>query len=120
MNTEEFVDILAKGISQSNDHTDMLIEWDADETDLLTEDGLDDDDNEVLDHWIEGVDEAPDGTASDKELINTLLRKCPPLISFIKCSTILTAYFDSERRNFSIKQNSSIDVRTRWNSTPST
>ena len=93
--------MLPKDMSQSNDHTDMLLEWDADETDLPTEDGLDDD--EVLDNWIEGIDEAPDGTASDEELISMLLRKCRSSISFIKCSTILTAYFDSERRNFSLK-----------------
>ena len=92
---------------------------DVDDTNLPTEDALDDDDNEVLDHWIEGIDEAPDDNASDKELVNTLLRKCPSLILFIKHSTILTAYADSERRNFSIKRNLFIDVRTRWNSIPS-
>ena len=81
--------MLPKDMSQSNDHTDMLIELDVDETDLPTDDGLDDDDNEVFDNWIEGIVEASDGTASDKELVNTLLRKCPSLISFIKRSTIL-------------------------------
>ena len=124
MNTDEFVDQLSKEISQSNDHMGVLTESDVDETDLPTEDGLGDDDesvdiddDEVLDNWVEGIDEAPDDTASDKELVSTLLRKCRALISLIKCSTILTAYFDSERRNFSIKRNLSIDVRTRWNST---
>ena len=109
--------MLPKDISQSNDHTNMLIESDVDETDLPTEDGLDDDDDEVLNNWIKGIVEVSDGTALDKEIINTLVRKCRSLISFIKRSTILTAYFASERRNFSIKRNLSIDVRTRWNST---
>ena len=89
MNTEEFVDMLPKEMSESNDPMDMFIELDVDETDLPTDDGLDDDDNEVFDNWIEGIVEASDGTASDKELVNTLLRKCPSLISFIKRSTIL-------------------------------
>ena len=105
-------------MSQSTDPMDMFIESDIDETDLPTEDGLDgfdddDDDDEVLDNWIEGIVEALDGTASDKEFVNTLVRKCRSLISFIKRSTILTAYVNSERRNFSIKRNLSIDVRTR-------
>ena len=111
--------MLPKEVPQSNDPMDMLTESDVDETDLPIEDGLGDDDDEVLDNWIEGIDEAPDGSASDKELVNTLVRKCHSLISFIKHSTILTAYFDSERRNFSIKRNLSIDMRIRWNSTPS-
>ena len=112
--------MLPKDVSQSNDSTDMLIESDVDETDLPIEDGLgDNDDDEVLDIWIEVIDEAPDDNALDKELVNTLLIKCPSLISFIKHSTILTAYVDSERRNFSIKRSLFIDVRTRWNSIPS-
>ena len=117
MNTEEFVDMLAKDMSQSNDPMDIFIESDVAETDRPTEDGLDDDDDEVLDNWIEGIDETPDGTVSDRELVNTLLRKCRGLISFIKRSTILTAYVASARRNFSIKRNLSINVCTRWNST---
>ena len=112
--------MLPKDMSQSNDPMHMFIESDVDETDLPTEDDLNDDDDEVLDNWIEGINEASDGTASDKELVNTLVRKCRSLISFIKHSTILMAYFDSERRNFSIKRNLSIDVHTRWNSTPFT
>ena len=95
MNTEEFVDMLRKDMSQSNDHTDMMIEWDVDETDLPTEDGLDDDDDDdddkVLDNRIKDIDEAPDGTVSGKQLVNTLVRKCRSLISFIKHSTIFTA-----------------------------
>ena len=113
MNTEEFVDMLSEDMSQSNDPMDMFIESDVDETDLPTEDGLDDDDDDVLDNWIEGIVEAPDGTASDKELVNTLVKKCRSLISFIKRSTILTAYVNSERRNFSIKRNLFIDAQTR-------
>ena len=119
MNTEEFVDMFPKHMSQSNDPIDMFIESDVDETALPTEDGVDDDDDGVLDNWIEGIVEASDGTASDKEFVDTLVRKCPSLILFIKRSTVLTAYFDSERRNFSIKRNLSIDARTRCNSTPS-
>ena len=90
MNSEDFVDMLPKEMSQSNDPMDMSIESDVDETDLPTEDGLDNDDDEMLDNWIEGIVEASDGTASDKELVNTFVRKCRSLISFIKRSTILT------------------------------
>ena len=88
MNTEEFVGMIPKDMSQSNDPTDMFIESNVDETDLLTEDGLDDDDDddddddepvgindddELLDNWIDGIVEAPGGTASGKELVNTLV-----------------------------------------------
>ena len=83
MNTEEFVGMIPKDISQPNDPTDMFIEWNVDETDLLTEDGLNDDDDdepvgindddELLDNWIDGIVEAPGGTASGKELVKTLV-----------------------------------------------
>ena len=70
VNTEELVDMLSEDMSQSNDPMDMFIESDVNETDLPTEDGLDgddepvdiNDDDDMLDNWIEGIDEASDGT----------------------------------------------------------
>ena len=81
------------------------------------EDVVDINDDEITDDWAEGVNESGIDIVPDQEMINNLLKKCRRLISMIKRSTILTAYFDKERKRSNIKRNLCYDVKTRWNST---
>ena len=74
-------------------------------------------DEEITDNWTEDVHESDADIVYDQEIIASLLKKCRALISVIKRSTIITLFFDSERKNLNTKRNVCYDVKSRWNST---
>ena len=81
------------------------------------DESIDVNDDDITDGWSEGVNESLSSAVPDQATINSLLRKCRNFISMIKRSTILTTYFDIERKKSNIKRNLCYDVKTRWNST---
>jgi hypothetical protein len=103
---------------------DVTDESEADDSETrmeMSDDDLDEpldiDDDEVVDDWMEDVNDSPIDALPDQEMVNELLRKCRGLISMIKRSTIITAYFDMLRTKLDIRRNLCHDVKTRWNST---
>ncbi|CAF1310256.1 unnamed protein product [Rotaria sordida] len=74
-------------------------------------------DDEIMDNWTEGVNESDVDFIYDQEIIICLMQKCRGLISMIKRSTIITLFFDTERKKQNIKRNLCYDVKSRWNST---
>ena len=74
-------------------------------------------DEEITDNWTKDVHESDADIVYDQEIIASLLKKCRALISVIKRSTIITLFFDSERKNLNTKRNVCYNVKSRWNST---
>ena len=74
-------------------------------------------DDEVFDDWMEDVNDSPIDALPDREMVKELLKKCRGLISMIKRSTIITAFFDMLRTKLNIRRNLCYHVKTRWNST---
>jgi hypothetical protein len=96
---------------QSEEMMDLSNENDGDDDDF------DINDDDIVDNWLEGVTESMADIIPDQAMINSLLKKCRALVSMIKRSTILTNYFDEERKKANLKRNLCHDVKTRWNST---
>ena len=112
------------GRRHSMDSMDVMDESDADESDAQMEvsddhfgDPLDINDEDVFDNWMEDVNDSPIDALPDQEMVNELLKKCRGLISMIRRSTIITAFFDMLRAKLDIRRNLCPDVKTRWNST---
>ena len=99
------------GSESNDDETRMEVSEDD------FDDSLDINDDEVYDDWMEDVNDSPIDALPDQEMVNELLKKCRGLISMIKRSTIITAFFDMLRTKLSIRRNLCYDVKTRWNST---
>lgn len=74
-------------------------------------------DEEFVDNWTTDVIESDLDIVHEQSMILSLLRKCRGLTSMIKRSTIMTLYFDAERRRLKKKRNLCYDVKSRWNST---
>jgi hypothetical protein len=73
-----------------------------------------------MDNWTEDVYELDDGDDKiihDQDMIICLVKKCRGLVLMIKRSTIITLFFDTERKKLNIKRNLCYDVKSRWNST---
>jgi hypothetical protein len=99
--------------SELDDNEPMNADDCSDEEELLS-DVIDD---EIMDNWTEGVNESDINIVHDQEMVNYLLKKCRSLISMIKRSSIITLFFDKERKKLNIKRNLCYDVKSRWNST---
>jgi hypothetical protein len=98
--------------TQSNDNDPTDVNYDDNEEELLS----DVIDEEITDNWTEGIITSDASIVYDQQLINCVLKKCRALISMIKNSTIITPFFDIERKKQNIKRNLCYDVKTRWNS----
>ncbi|CAM4846973.1 unnamed protein product, partial [Rotaria magnacalcarata] len=72
-------------------------------------------DDEIVDNWTEDAIESDVDIVHDQELIVNLFKKCRGFISMIKRSTILTLFFDNERKKLSIKRNLCYDIKSLWN-----
>ncbi|CAM4886538.1 unnamed protein product [Rotaria socialis] len=118
---QEVVDIEYMG---NNNDTDSLSEYDdtevnvagnkSDDNDKLSEtfDSLDEeqllfdngdndtDDDEFMDDWTTYVIQSDCEIVREQNMILVVLKKCRGLISMIKRSTILTLYFDAQRKRF--------------------
>ncbi|CAF3882952.1 unnamed protein product [Rotaria sp. Silwood1] len=124
MNDQEEEMLIAEEVQNNNkmDITDGLeldnnefIDIKHDDNDEeLTSDAVDD---EIMDNWTEGVNESDVNIVYDQEIIICLMQKCRDLISMIKRSTIITLFFDNERKKKNINRNLCYDVKSRWNST---
>ncbi|CAF0836709.1 unnamed protein product [Didymodactylos carnosus] len=110
---------------QSLDGMEISDECDMDESEMeeLIENSnnecefMDLNDDEIIDNWTEHVTESHVDIAPDQDIINILINKCRGLISIRKRSTIITSYFNAERKKLRIKKNLCQDVKSRWNST---
>ena len=73
----------------------------------------------TLDCWSENVQLDPNDSslAKEQKLILFLMTKCRGLINMIRKSSILTLYFNHQRKILKIKHDVLRDVCTRWNST---
>ncbi|CAF3910994.1 unnamed protein product [Rotaria sp. Silwood1] len=119
INVEEFEENHETNIDSMNE-----LEFDNGES-MEVEDMNDEDeeslscmiDDEITDNWEEHVIVSDDDIVYDQEIIVNVLKKCRGLISMIKRSTILTLFFDNERKRMNIKRNLCYDVKSRWNST---
>ena len=74
-------------------------------------------DEEIIDNWTEGVVVSDVNLVYDQEMIISLINKCRGLIYTIKHSTIISLYFDNERKKMNIYRNLCYDIKSRWNST---
>ncbi|CAM4856377.1 unnamed protein product [Rotaria socialis] len=135
---QEVVDIEYMG---NNNDTDSLSEYDdtevnvagnkSDDNDKLSEtfDSLDEeqllfdngdndtDDDEFMDDWTTYVIQSDCEIVREQNMILVVLKKCRGLISMIKRSTILTLYFDAQRKRFKKALNLCYYVKSHWNST---
>ncbi|CAF2116919.1 unnamed protein product [Rotaria magnacalcarata] len=78
---------------------------------------LDNNDEEFVDDWTTNVIQSDFDIACEQNMIIIVIKKCRGLVSMIKRSTIITLYFDTERKQANIKRNLCYDVKSRWNST---
>ncbi|CAF4271612.1 unnamed protein product, partial [Rotaria magnacalcarata] len=78
---------------------------------------LDNNDEEFVDDWTTNVIQSDFDIACEQDMIIIVIKKCRGLVSMIKRSTIITLYFDTERKQANIKRNLCYDVKSRWNST---
>lgn len=126
---------LSNDVEQDGEHAELAHELDPNNSsqensrvdreneeamDITNDDEENDDeisDDEIIDNWLDGITESAVDIIPDQVMVNNLLRKCRSLISMIKRSTILTNFFDEERKKAHVKRNLSYDVKTRWNST---
>ncbi|CAF4540658.1 unnamed protein product [Rotaria sp. Silwood2] len=72
---------------------------------------------EFVDAWTTDVIQSDFSIVYEQNMITFVVKKCRGLISMIKRSTIITLYFDTERKKSKIKRNLCSDVKSRWNST---
>ncbi|CAF3826359.1 unnamed protein product [Rotaria sp. Silwood1] len=90
------------GASELNDEAELL-------SDIIEE--------EIMDNWTADVVESKSDNVYDQDMIISLVKKCRGLVKIIKRSTIITLFFDNERKKLKIKRNLCYDVKSRWNST---
>ena len=74
-------------------------------------------DEEIIDNWTIDAVQSDINTVYDQEIIISLVKKCRGFVSIVKRSTIITSFFDTERKKAKIKRNLCFDVKSRWNST---
>ncbi|CAF3145018.1 unnamed protein product [Rotaria sp. Silwood2] len=113
----------------SNDDVDGELESNHQLTDAATDeewtDEEDDNDEEIVDNFVEGIN--MDETSLDyiPQMIKDVIDKTREIINTIKGSSILTSFIEKKRLHFNarakkqkkIKRRLIIDVKTRWNST---
>lgn len=75
------------------------------------------DDDGIIDNWTVDDVESHMDTVNDQEMIISLVKKCRGFVSMIKRSTIITLFFDVERKKAKKNLNLCYDVKSRWNST---
>ncbi|CAF5008899.1 unnamed protein product, partial [Rotaria magnacalcarata] len=105
--------------NESDDNDKLSETFDSlDEEQLLFDNGdSDTDDDEFMDDWTTDVIQSDCEIIREQNMILVVLKKCRGLISMIKRSTILTLYFDAQRKRFKKALNLCYDVKSRWNST---
>ncbi|CAF4623818.1 unnamed protein product, partial [Rotaria magnacalcarata] len=105
--------------NESDDNDKLSETFDSlDEEQLLFDNGDNDtDDDEFMDDWTTDVIQSDCEIVCEQNMILVVLKKCRGLISMIKRSTILTLYFDAQRKRFKKALNLCYDVKSRWNST---
>ncbi|CAF1538917.1 unnamed protein product, partial [Didymodactylos carnosus] len=113
--------------SFDSDNEDEIVEHETERTEQETIDdeqsdiedeniGLDAlDEEEIDDNWSQDL--LNECEEEDQKIIFNALSKCRALIKFIKKSSILSSYFDTEKHKLKKKRTLQLDVRTRWNST---
>lgn len=72
-----------------------------DEEELLSDNSVD----EIMDDWTTDVIQSDFDIVAEQDTIIFVVKKCRGLISMIKRSTIITLYFDTERKKSNIKRN---------------
>lgn len=110
-------ELLESDLSQQDDRVNIEDDEAMDVSNDDEENDVEINDDEIVDSWLEGMTEITTDVIPDQAMVNSLLRKCRALVSMIKRSTVLTNYFDDERKKAKIKRNLCHDVKTRWNST---
>ena len=105
---------------QSDDEIDEL----DDGKSLQTDDWADEEelldpsvDDEIIDNWTVDDIESDIKIVCDQEIIISLVQKCRRFVSMVKRSTIITLFFDAERKKAKKNRNLCYDVKFRWNST---
>jgi hypothetical protein len=86
---------------------------DSNDEKLLSDNG----DEEMVDNWTTDIVQSDFDIGGEQDMILFVVKKCRGLVSMIKRSTIITLYFDTERKKSNIKRNLCNDVKSRWNST---
>ena len=118
---DEHVELADEFVANNSTEESSRLDRENEEAMDLTNDDEDNDDeisdDEIVDNWLEGITESAADIIPDQAMVNNLLKKCRSLISMIKRSTVLTNFFDEERKRARVQRNLSYDVKTRWNST---
>jgi hypothetical protein len=74
-------------------------------------------DEGIIDNWTIDAVQSDINIVYDQEMIISLMKKCRGFVSIVKRSTIITSFFDTERKKVNAKRNLCYDVKSRWNST---
>lgn len=84
-----------------------------------TEGGLDDSYIDSADNWSEDVvvDFDPSTCVAEQALIGALLMKCRSFVKLLNKSSVLKAYANSLKKEFTVTRPLQLDCRSRWNST---
>jgi hypothetical protein len=100
--------------SDESDDDESSETYDSNDEEVLFDNG---DEEEFVDAWTTDVIQSDYDIVSEQDMIILVVKKCRGLVSMIKRSTIITLYFDTERKKSNIKRNLCHDVKSRWNST---
>ncbi|UJR06600.1 hypothetical protein I4U23_010884 [Adineta vaga] len=111
--TDELVEVNPHSFINDSDNDEAEEHYDSDEEDLLSNDS----NEEIEDNWTNDVVDASFDIVYEQELIIGVLKKCRALVSMVKRSTVITLFFDTERKKKNIKRNLCNDIKSRWNST---
>ncbi|CAF1424086.1 unnamed protein product [Adineta ricciae] len=99
--------------TDDSDNEEAQQHYDSDDEDLLSNDG----NEQIEDNWTCDIIDSSINIVYEQELITDVLKRCRALVSMVKRSTVITLYFDTERKKKTIKRNLCTDIKSRWNST---
>jgi hypothetical protein len=100
-------------VNDESDDDESLKTYDSNDEETLF-DGIDE---EFSDAWTTDFTQSDFNVVDEHNMIISIVKKCRGLMSMIKRSTIITLYFDNQRKQSNIKRNLRSDVKSRWNST---
>ncbi|CAF4235225.1 unnamed protein product [Rotaria sordida] len=92
---DEIILNIASDESNDGDESSEIFDSNNEEQSLF-----DNSDEEFVDDWTQDVIQSDYDTVHEQNMILFVLKKCCGLTSMIKRSTIITLYFDAERKKF--------------------
>ncbi|CAF1509065.1 unnamed protein product [Adineta steineri] len=110
---DEFNEVNQDFLTDESDNDESQEQYDSNGEEILSNDS----NEEIEDNWTSDIVYSDSNIGYEQELITGVLKKCRALVSMVKRSTIITLYFDTERKKKNFKRNLCNDIKSRWNST---